>query len=53
MVVVTGLFQGIVTLLLIAGTFAEAENLTGKDLDNSEMYETVVVESVTDNISDN
>ena len=53
MVVVTGIFQGIVTLLLIAGTVTEAENLTNIDLDNSKIYEDVVVESVTDNISNN
>ena len=53
MVVVTGIFQGIVTLLLIAGTVTEAENLTNIDLNNSDMYENVVVESTTDNIKNN
>ena len=43
MIMLLGLFQGIIVLLLIGGTVEETENLTGIDIDNSNVIQTAYV----------
>lgn len=47
--VITGLIQGIVTLLLIGGVITESENLTGADVTQREAAKVALFESVDDN----
>ena len=52
MVIVTGIFQGIVTLLLIGGVISATENITETDTTQREAAKTALFQSVDDNVTE-